>query len=147
MFWPIQLRTMFMCASRCRRKKGSRRERETRLSMSSMPEAPPRTAMRTPLTRMTSAGCVARSLVSRTAGECSPAAREARDPAERRLANAFVCFVDERFVRECGAGGVDLDAAKLAGGVEQRELVGELADAEAEMTFVGELIVRCEARR
>ncbi len=57
---------------------------------------------------------------------------ERGDPAEWRLANAFVGFVDERLVGKCGFGGIDFDAAEMAGGVEQGELVGELADAEAE---------------
>ena len=53
MLWPTQLRMMLRPASRLRRKKGSRRSRETRLRKSSMPQLPPRAAMRTPLTRRT----------------------------------------------------------------------------------------------
>src|ERR1019366_4721372 len=51
--WPIQSRIMLTCASRWRRKYGSRCAMLTRLRLSSMPQLPPRAAMRTPFTLMT----------------------------------------------------------------------------------------------
>src|ERR1700739_4080483 len=41
---------MFTLASGCSRKNGSSRHRETRFSMSSIPQLPPRAAIRTPFT-------------------------------------------------------------------------------------------------
>src|ERR1035437_3716714 len=63
---------MFRLASRWRRKKGSRCSRETRLRESSMPQLPPRQAMRTPLTLITRYGEVFVSSSILTDGDDSP---------------------------------------------------------------------------
>src|SRR3954451_17085356 len=68
-FCPDQLRIIFRFASRCRRKNGSRRSRETRLRESSSPQLPPLIAILTPLTRITKNGEVRRSSNLRTAAE------------------------------------------------------------------------------
>ncbi len=67
--------------------------------------------------------------------------RERSDPAERGLADAFVGFVDEWLAEQGGLGGIDLDAAEIAFGVEQRELVGDLADAEAGVELIGGVVI------
>ena len=81
---------------------------------------------------------MAKSLVSWTAGECSPAGvRDATQPSGVSRMPSWVSSTSGSLA-SAAFGGIDFDTAKLAGGVEQRELVGDLADAEAEMNFVGE---------
>ena len=60
---------------------------------------------------------------------------EGRGPVLGGLAHGLVADVDE--IDAGGAGGIDLGAAEVAGVVEERELVGDLADAEGEGLAVG----------